>query len=243
MKEVCSYANSSILNSDHDILKCIHSNEHYTIEQYRWGRSLYFGVDHICKNDPLFYQACGSPAKYDPLFYQACGSPAKSLMAIENKVLCAGYVCDIGDTNVYVAFGKPGWSVEQCNSKPDCENTLLDEVGCSAEQYICDSICDNTEFTYVVPCMDESSCNGFTYNGMYCSDRNTHDVRFLPGSMICDGNVDCVNGTDEQFCGIDDGARNCTNHAGRMDDQLTITNYTIDVPLSFTQYYMGSLAA
>ena len=125
MKEICSYANNSILNlgigPESTIFKCSHSNEHYTTEVYYRGRDVQFGVDRICKNDPHFYQACGMVMD-DKL--QVHNTPGKNLMAIDSRVLCTGYLCDGAYSNVYLAFGL-------CNSEHGCQNTNLDEVGCS----------------------------------------------------------------------------------------------------------------
>ncbi|KAL5252006.1 hypothetical protein ACHWQZ_G014973 [Mnemiopsis leidyi] len=99
-----------------------------------------------------------------------------------------------------------------CNGQQDCQNTDLDELGCSESwnkmvslpsgkilpyNKICDDLCfDHSN------CEDEAICNGYTY-GVYCDfDPNTNTSRYVGVTKICDKKADCMDGTDEINCDV-----------------------------------------
>ena len=127
----------------------------------------------------------------------------------ESKSFCSTYVCDMVD---YwgVGIGQMARQLFDCNGWDDCVNTVADEkqdCGTDEELYECNDtftgqsvpsrkVCDYNCDCYF--CDDESFCNGVQY-GVICEGENGK-YRYIPPSRICNGDQDCIDGTDEMNC-------------------------------------------
>ena len=167
--------------------KCHNTEEYYWID----GNSKQY--TNLCTDDPHFYQACGYASVHN-------------LKVINGNGLCGVFVCE-----VRFQF-KNSWAHPYiiCNGGHDCENTQVDEEGCSdtgritmpsgytvTSKQICNDVCEAEQ------CEDEANCNGYSY-GLYCELwwRNVGKISYIIPRKICNGDQDCVNGEDEANCTV-----------------------------------------
>ena len=196
--------------------KCHNSDQRYVVldnalDFYPFARPEYILFGDICSNDPHFYQAC------DEKF---------GAEITNSQILCSYYWCELKKS---IALMSPFLSITSyvCNARFDCRNTKLDESNCSENmvtlpsgtkvesRFRCDDKCD--EFNN---CEDEAVCNGYTY-GMYCETGSRGLV--TPGK-ICDGENNCKNGEDEEYCEVTNTTeQTCEKESGRI---VPLHNFT-----------------
>ena len=196
------------------LLKCHNSEEMYTDVSYETTEYNYgYTVNTIILTGFIDGKLCAR--EHDPFFYQACKrNPAllKNMISLTNtNTLCGQYLChhDPQKSGIYsieLSLGLPSYT---CNGINDCNNTDLDETGCSGDKMttlpsgesvpseeICNDVC------YDHTCEDEAVCNGYTY-GLYCDfNQTTNTSTYVSVQGVCDGKPDCTDGTDERYCNV-----------------------------------------
>ena len=183
MKQVCSRQGKT-------------SYKRHNTEEYYTISSRYSDV--LCSDDPHYYQTCGTAGTED------------NVEITNGNILCGGFLCKIVyEWNIPIIYNTVRINLFICDGRSDCDNTGLDEEGCSEAgmitmpsgtkivfDKICNDVCD------AFNCEDESTCNGYSY-GMYCDSRYyTGIVSYIPPRWICNGYQDCVNGEDEANCTV-----------------------------------------
>ena len=92
--------------------------------------------------------------------------------------------------------------VSNCNGINECKNTDIDESSCETvkgeeqtytERIKCDGTCQWAWLAF--NCEDESICNGYQY-GLWCEN----GTKYTQSRQVCDGNLDCNDGMDENSC-------------------------------------------
>ena len=195
-------------------------------------------ITYKCHNSDEMYEGrvLTQLCSVDPHFYQTCKTKLYHSYFNKNELLCGVYLCDNG-TDIKVLWKThedDHHSPENCNGVKDCENTDVDEVGCSATNQttlpsgntipshkICDDKCDDGKNRR---CEDEANCNGYTY-GMYCDqDSMTNTMTYVPPFRVCDGYSDCTDGKDEANCSVNkESEPSCPNYMGEI---VPIHNFT-----------------
>ena len=205
MKYVCTSKTSIAFYGT--TYKCHNSDELYALSYDNT-------VSNLCSNDPYFYQTC--------IYFNE--------LKIDKDVLCLLYLCDKNGTIVPVHATK---GYEYCNGIKDCQNTDVDEKGCSEMEkttlpsgrivptnLVCDDKCD------LWLCEDEAICNGYRY-GLYCDlDKDTNKAEYIPPHRVCDGGYpDCYDGKDEANCTVTNETQaTCTRR--KDGKEMPIHNFT-----------------
>ena len=173
----------------------------------------------LCSDDPHYYQACGTAGTED------------NVEITNGNILCGGFLCAY-EWGISIIYNTVRINHFICDGRSDCDNTELDEEGCSEAGMITmpsgtkiafDKICN--DFCDMPDCEDEATCNGYSY-GMYC-DRtySSGGVRYIPPGSICDGEQDCVNGEDEANCNVTDETLYTCKHY-RSGVTVPVHNFT-----------------
>ena len=210
LKRVCSG-----LHGDYYI--CQNSTDKYNLVEVEHTYTIF---SHVCRNDPLFYQACGHTSFNSD--------------HLDGRSLCGNFVCETQGK----VFNGSRHTALTCNRRSDCLNTNVDEDLCEdvdLEMFHCDN---STEYTNIsvdqydlytlhktdknrkvnpekirsdqvcngecdcLNCRDESNCTG-NLIGLYCEqESNPNSLTYLHPSFICDSSKDCLSGIDEEDCGL-----------------------------------------
>ena len=203
------------------------SGKDCAVARLRTGFLKLICFDHVQKK--LFFKCMDSDGNYtaeitesgllsvskvcenDPQFYQACGLETR---ISGTEVLCGGYFCEQKNSKGYEYIGCMG---AQCRfENRNCHTSDLFTE--------CDDKCDTTM------CQDESYCNGYKY-GITCTHaflRLDQDIT-LSVDLICDGNKDCNDGSDEKDCIVTPSTvYTCTHYAMKG---IRFINKTLTVPI------------
>ena len=125
-----------------------------------------------------------------------------------SEILCGDYFCDSWEFGG-ILLVPSNVIVPRCDGVQDCENTDLDEAGCSSlnlttlpsglsipSHQICDDKCD------MLSCEDEAICNGYRY-GLYCDlDVINNKTTYISPYRVCNSWPDCRDGEDEANCTV-----------------------------------------
>ena len=220
LKYVCTTKTTT--EEDQPTYKCHNSDEIYE-------EDVFHSVSTLCSDDPHFYQTC-----FHPYFIT------------NDEVLCDLYLCKKHSEIklIWVSQEFEFYNTEHCNGVKDCQNTDVDEVGCSeagnrttlpsGESLPSNKICDGKCFNF--ECEDEAICNGYTY-GLYCDqDSIANTMKYVAPLDLCNGYEDCQDGKDEANCSVSKATEStCTKFNG---EQVPIHNFTkchanLDIDFSY----------
>ena len=249
IKEIRGFLNYVCESPDGNqtLLKCHNSEEMYTDVSYETTRYSYgYAERTYILTGYIDGKLCAS--EHDPYFYQACKrnpSVLKNMISMTNtNTLCGQYLChhDPHKSGIYrieLSLGLPSYT---CNGINDCNNTDLDEAGCSGDnlttlqsgksvpfEEICNDVC------YDHTCEDEAICNGYTY-GLYCDFiQTTNTSTYVSVQGVCDGKPDCTDGTDESNCKVTNTTLPlCKGHQRTKLPSVELVKFLKDGPLRKT---------
>ena len=199
--------------------RCPYSDEFYDQSS---TVMIYYFANKICSNDPHFYQACD----------KRLGGKVTN-----HEVLCGNYLCySWGRALTPLAL-----SLRNGQCSHDCENTVLNKVGCNDEiekvalptgklvrpSGICNDVCDD-----LGNCEDEALCNGYRY-GKYCMRKGR--PAYVPPGSICNGEQFCDRGEDEEDCRLTSTTDTfCTHYL--TGNKVPVHNYTRCGPLQWLDH-------
>ena len=225
-------------------MKCVQSEQYYTVQWQRYGRTGRAVMGLLCDGDKNFYQACSSLV----VFQQLEKLDGVNYAAVSGYLPC-GYLCHQGNNNyaeegIYstldtdrdlhsqtVNIGKK--VLYECDGIASCLNTELDEATCEGTgEEDCNQVCDE------LYCGDESFCNGYQY-GVWCY--HNHTSRYEPPKYFCDQDFLCHGEGDEDICQI----TNKTEHScwsygiGKVIPLYNYTRCSVLVVRNVLQWYVN----